>query len=136
MRRIVLIALVVLAGCGSGEPRENLPRPPVPVLMTASVDDRVVRVSPRTTGAGPITLVVTNQSSEPQTITFETDELGGESGGRRASSPQIPPRGTGRLTIDARTGVYAVRASDEQIEAARVRIGPQRPSGQDRVLLP
>ena len=60
--------------------------------MTAAIQDDVVRVSPRTVGAGQITLVVSNQTDEPQTVTFETDELGGERGGNRASSPQIAPR--------------------------------------------
>jgi hypothetical protein len=69
-------------------------------------------------------------------VTFATDELGGTRGGRTASTPIIPARATGRLTIDAREGQYAVSVRDKTIRAARVFVGPPRPSGQDKVLLP
>ena len=137
MRRVAVIGLVFAAGCGGSEsPRKNLNRPAPPVNMTAAVQDDVVRVSPRTVGAGRIVLVVSNQSDRPQKVTFETDELGGTRGGNRASSPTIAPRGTGRLTIDARQGTYAVRVDDDAIRAARVLIGPPRESGQNQLLLP
>ena len=137
MRRVAVIGLVFAAGCGGSEsPRKNLNRPAPPVTMTAAVQDDVVRVSPRTVGAGRIVLVVSNQSDRPQKVTFETDELGGTRGGNRASSPTIAPRGTGRLTIDAREGTYAVRVDDDAIRAARIMIGPPRESGQNQLLLP
>ena len=128
VRRFMVIALVFVAGCGSTPQRENLERPAPPVVMTA--------VSPRTIGAGQIELVVSNQSDAAQTVTFETDELGGRLGGNRASTSSIPAGGTGRLKIDAREGVYAVRVEDDAIRAARVRIGPPRESGQNQLLLP
>ena len=124
-----------MAGCGGSEQRENELRPPVPV-----VDDRrdpgrrPARLAARV-GAGQITLVVSNQTDEPQIVTFETDELGSERGGNRASSPRIAPSATGRLTINAREGTYAVHTADDAIRAARIEIGPPRESGQDRVLL-
>ncbi len=136
MRRFALIVLVFAAGCGSTPQRENLERPAPPVIMTAAVQDDTIRVSPRAVGAGQIELVVSNQSDAAQTVTFETDELGGRTGGNRASSSSIPAGGTGRLTIDARQGTYAVRVADDAIRAARVRIGPPRESGQNQLLLP
>ena len=132
----MVIALVFAAGCGSTPQRENLERPAPLVVMTAAVQDDVIRVSPGTVGAGQIELVVSNQSDAAQTVTFETDELGGTRGGNRATSSSIPAGGTGRLKIDAREGVYAVRVEDEAIRAARVRIGPARESGQNQLLLP
>jgi hypothetical protein len=104
--------------------------------MTAAVQDDVVRVSPRSIGAGAIVLVVSNQSDRPQKVTFETDELGGKTGGNRASSPTIAPKGTGRLTINAREGTYSVGVDDDAIRAARIDVGPPRESGQDQLLLP
>ena len=138
MRRIVILATVtvVAAGCGESDRRTNLPRPAPLVNMTAAVQDGVIRVSPRTVGAGQIVLIVSNQSDRPQRVTFATDELGGTRGGRTASTPVIPARATGRLTIDAREGQYAVSVRDKDIRAARVFVGPPRPSGQDKVLLP
>ncbi len=136
VRRFALIVLVFAAGCGSEPQRENLDRPAPPVIMTAAVQDDVIRISPRTVGAGQIELVVSNQSDAPQTVTFETDELGGQLGGNRASSSEIAAGGTGRLKIDAREGTYAVRVEDDSIRAARIEIGPPRESGQNRLLLP
>jgi hypothetical protein len=139
VRRALLttVTLVtVTAGCGGGEPRTNEPRPAPLVNLTAAVQDDVIRVSPSAVGAGQIVLVISNQSDRPQRVTFRTDELGGTRGGRTASSPVIPAKATGRLTIDAREGEYSVSVADEAIRAARVFVGPPRESGQDRVLLP
>ena len=105
-------------------------------MMTAAVQDDLIRVSPRAVGAGQVTLVVSNQSTRPQVVTFETDELGGERAGTRASSPRIPAGATGRVTLKVRQGTYSVSVADDAIRAARVRVGPPRPSGQDDLLLP
>lgn len=139
MRRPVILATatVLAAGCGGeSERRANELRPAPPVTMTAAVHDDLIRVSPQTVGAGQIVLIVSNQSSRPQRVTFSTDELGGTRGGRTASTPVIPARSTGRLKIDAREGQYAVTVRDGNVRAARVFVGPPRPSGQDKVLLP
>jgi hypothetical protein len=133
---VLALAAAGLAGCGGSEPRANHPRPPAPVIMTAAIHDDVVQVSPPRVGAGPITLVVSNQTARPQRVTFETDELGGRRAGRRASTPTIAPQGTGRLTIDARTGSYQVHVGERAIRAARVRIGAPRRSSQNDLLLP
>jgi hypothetical protein len=137
VRLIAALALgLLVAACGGTEQRTNRLRPPPPVTMTAAIHDGVVQVSPRAVGAGQIVLVVSNQSGRPHKVTFETDELGGPAGGRRASSPVIPASGIGRLTINARQGVYSVHVADESVRAARVRVGPPRRSGQDDLLLP
>ncbi|HEY6891270.1 MAG TPA: hypothetical protein VI300_25925, partial [Solirubrobacter sp.] len=135
MRRIVLLAVpIALAGCGSSE-RENRLRPPTPVTLTAAIHEDAVEISPARVGAGQVVLVVSNQSNAPQTVTFETDEVGGKRGGTTASSPEIAPRSTGRLTIATREGLYSVHTQDDAIRAARVRIGPPRKSSQDDLLL-
>lgn len=138
MRIAVALASTALlaTACGGGEPRKNLPRPPAPVTLTASVRDGQIQVSPAVTGAGPIVLLVSNQTRQPQRITFETDELGGRTGGNTASTPVIQPRGTGRLSINARSGNYAVHTRDRTIRAARVKVGPLRKSSQNQLLLP
>jgi len=133
---LALAGTAGLAGCGGGEARENVDRPAPPVTLTAAIHDDLVRVSPSSIGAGTIVLVVSNQSAKAQKVTFETDEVAGRTGGRRASSPTIAPSGTGRLTIDAREGAYEVHVGDRAIRGARVFVGPPRASGQNRVLLP
>jgi hypothetical protein len=132
---IASTALVATA-CGDTEPRKNVDRPPAPVTLTAAVHDDVIQVSPAVTGAGPIVLVVSNQTSKPQRVTFETDELGGRSGGNTASTPVIEAGGTGKLSIDARTGRYAVHVRDRTVRAAHVKVGPPRKSSQNQLLLP
>lgn len=139
MRRAAILTVTLVtttAGCGGDEPRTNLPRPAPLVNLTAAVQEGVIRISPATVGAGQIVLVISNQSDRPQRVTFETDELGGAQGGRTATSPTIPAKSTGRLTIDAREGRYSVSVADEAIRAARVFVGPPRESGQNKVLLP
>jgi hypothetical protein len=129
-------AAVLAAGCGDTEPRTNLPRPPAPITLTGAIHDSRVQVSPARVGAGPIVLIVSNQTTRPQRVTFETDELGGDRPGRTASTPVIAPNATGRLTIDARSGRYAVHTRERTIRAARVNVGPRRPSSQNDLLLP
>jgi hypothetical protein len=129
-------AILLAAGCGGGEPRRNVDRPPAPVLITAAVHDDLVQVSPGAVGAGPITLVVSNQTARPQRVTFETDELGASRPGNTASTAIIAPQGTGRLSIDARTGRYAVHTAHRTIRAAHLKIGPPRESSQNDLLLP
>jgi hypothetical protein len=136
VRRLVLFALpFALAACG-GEQRENELRPPVPVTLTGAIHADRIQISPASVGAGTVVLLVSNQSRAPQTVTFETDELGGTRSGTTASSPEIAPGSTGRLTISTREGDYSVHTQDDAIRAARVKIGPPRPSAQDRLLLP
>jgi hypothetical protein len=137
VRRLVLFALpIALVACGGSEQRDNRLRPPVPVTLTGAIHEDGLQVSPARLGAGTVVLIVSNQSRSPQTVTFETDELGGTRGGNTASSPEIAPGSTGRVTIVAREGTYSVHTQDDAIRAARIRIGPPRESAQDRLLLP
>jgi hypothetical protein len=137
VRRIVVLlaAGIALAGCGGGM-RENDLRPPTPVTLTAAIHEDGIQVSPAHAGAGTVVLVVSNQSKAPQTVTFETDELGGRTGGTTASSPEIAPASIGRLTLSTREGTYSVHTQDDTIRTARVKIGPPRKSSQDDLLLP
>jgi hypothetical protein len=129
-------AALLVTACGDTEPRTNRDRPPAPVTLTAAVHDDRIQVSPAVTGAGPIVLLVSNQTGKPQRITFETDELGGRTGGNTVSTPVIAPQGTGRLSINARSGNYAVHTRDRTIRAARVKVGPPRESSQNDLLQP
>jgi hypothetical protein len=135
VRRIVLVLALILAGCGGSEPRTNHLRPAPPVTLTGAIHADAIQISPNVVGAGQITLIVSNQSGRAQRVTFETDPVN-KTSGRRASSPLIPKGATGRLTIDAREGSYAVHVADDSIRAAHVRVGAPRKSGQNQLLLP
>jgi hypothetical protein len=129
-------AAVLLAGCGGDDERVNELRPPAPINVTAAVDDDKVLVTPKRFGAGPVVLIVSNQSSKPQEVTFETNELAGESGGIQVTSRPIGPSSTGTVQVSPKPGTYRIRVASSAIEPAEVRVGPRRDSAQDELLLP
>ena len=59
-------------GCGSSGSYKNAPRPPSPIVITAAIVPHQVSVSPRRFGAGPITLIVTNETSASQQLTLRS----------------------------------------------------------------
>ena len=140
MRATALIAALALglAACGGGDDQErsNAPRPPTPINVTAAVDDTEVRVSPARFGAGPVVFIVSNQSSQPQQLTFETDELAGKAGGMRRSTREIAPRSTGELKVDPREGSYRLIASSGDVNPAAIEVSGPRESAQGELLLP
>ena len=125
-----------LAGCGGGDDYANEPRPAAPINVTAAISDAEVSVSPRTFGAGPIVITVSNQTDRPQRLTIETDEIGGSQAGIRETSEPIDPRGTASLTVDVREGEYSISTGSRGIAPAGVRVGAARKSAQDDLLLP
>jgi hypothetical protein len=132
----VVLAVVALAACGSDDERENALRPPAPINVTAAIDDRRVRVSPRSFGAGPVVFVISNQSALAQEVTLETDELAGNGGGIRRSSSPIAARSTGTLKVDVPEGTYRLGTRSEEIRPAAVEVTEPRPSAQDALLQP
>src|SRR3954451_5496761 len=77
-----LIALCTsIAGCGGGKDFANDPRPPTPVNITAAISDQRVTVSPRKVGAGPVVIIIANETREAHRVTVETDVLAAEEGG-------------------------------------------------------
>jgi hypothetical protein len=136
--RLALVVVVVLAGCGEDDAAEygNKPRPPAPINVTAAIDGDRVRVSPRSFGSGPVVIIISNQSGAPQTVTLETDEIGGDSGGIRRSTPEIAARSTGQLQVDPPEGIYRLSASTGDITPAALVVGERRPSAQNELLQP
>jgi hypothetical protein len=128
-------ASLAAGGCGDGE-RRSEPRPPAPINLTASISSRGVAVSPTSVGAGPIVLIVTNQTPTSQEVTFESDTLRATQGGVAQTTEPINPRGTGQLMVDVSQGSYRVRAGNPDIEPATVTVGPRRQSAQNQVLQP
>jgi hypothetical protein len=135
---LVLAVLLPLAGCGDDESVEygNKPRPPAPINVTAAIDSDRVRVSPRSFGSGPVVIIISNQSGSPQTVTFETDEIGGESGGIRRSTREIASRSTGQLKVDPPEGSYRLSTGAADIAPAELKVGERRESGQNELLQP
>ena len=132
----VFTVAALVAGCGGGSDYKNRPRPPAPLNITASVSDAGIAVSPTTFGAGPIVLIVTNQTGASQEVTIESDELGATKPGVTQSTEPINPQGTGQLKVNVTEGRYRVRAGNADITPAQLTVGPERQSAQNELLQP
>jgi hypothetical protein len=126
-------AAVMVAGCGGGTDYKNQPRPAAPIVVTASIAKDAVSVSPRKFGAGPITLIVTNQTGASQQLTVEINS--GAAGFKGRTGP-INPRDTGQLKADLARGTYSVHVDGNSIRAAKLTVGAKRPSAQNDLLQP
>jgi hypothetical protein len=132
---LVVAAALALAGCGDDDEHANEPRPPAPINVTAAIDADRIRVSPASFGSGPVVIIISNQSGAPQTVTLETDEIGG-SGGIRRSTPEIASRSTGQLKVDPPEGTYRLSTGSADIAPAELEVGARRRSAQNELLQP
>jgi hypothetical protein len=130
LRRLLALALLGLAACGSSS-RVNRNRPPAPINVAAAIHESSIEVSPTRFGAGPIVVIVSNQSRKPRRLTVET--AGREAGIRRTTTP-IAPQGTARLSVAVIRGTYLVRVRGAR--PARLHVGARRPSAQNELLQP
>ncbi|MDQ3741189.1 MAG: hypothetical protein M3389_09635 [Actinomycetota bacterium] len=125
------------AGCGGDDDDyKNEERPPAPIVVSASINEERVSVSPRSFGAGPITLIVTNQTQSAQELTLETDEIGGDAPGVEQETGPISPGDTASLKADLRQGTYRVAVNGRGIGEAAIEVGEPRESAQDQLLQP
>jgi hypothetical protein len=124
--------LFAVAGCGETQSFANKSRPPVILNVTAAITDHAVQISPDKIGAGPVHLVVTNQSDASRELTVDSQSA--RAGEKNASSGPINPRGTAEVNVNLEEGDYRIGASGTR--AATLTVGPTRPSGQNEVLEP
>ena len=129
----IALATALVAGCGSDTSYRNEPRPPSPIVVTASINQNAVAVSPKRFGAGPITLIVTNQTGASQQVTVEINN--GQAGFKGRTGP-INPRDTGQLKGNLGRGTYSVHVDGGGIRPARLTVGRERPSAQNDLLQP
>ena len=137
MRRTAAVLLtaataLLAAGCGSDDDYANDPRPPSPIVLTASIGKDAVSVSPRRFGAGPVNLVITNQTSAPQEITFAA--AGGQAFSQQTGP--INPGDTATLKADVPRGRLTVKVQSDAIDPARLTVGVERASAQNELLQP
>lgn len=122
----------MVGGCGDGADYANDPRPPAPLVITASVSSKRVAIAPARVGAGPIRLTVANVSDDSLDVRVDPIDASGPS----AQSGPINPGGTTILSFDAATGTYRVSAKGGGAKAVTLTVGRPRPSAQNDVLLP
>jgi hypothetical protein len=126
---VLCLLAIVVASCGESDDR-NANRPPVPINISVQLGARKVTASPAKFGAGPITLLVANQSGASQTVTIDGPRL-------RQSVGPINPEDTATLKVEVQPGDYTVAtATTSGLRPARLTVGPKRPSGQNTLLLP
>jgi len=130
---LVVAAVAAVAGCGEDEDHANRERPATTINVSAAIADGRLHVSPRRFGAGPIRLIVSNQTPSAQAVTLET---GGDAAGVTETTEPIDPNGTGTLEVDVTEGDYEIATDDGEIEPAAVTVGAPRPSAQNELLLP
>ena len=133
---LLVLSAGLIAGCGSVDNYANEPRPPAPINVTANISDARVDVSPRTFGAGPIVLLIANQSSKSQEVTLETSEIGGEGPGIEQTTSPINPGGTAELKVDIKEGSYRLSVDSTKVRPASVKVSEPRESAQNELLQP
>jgi hypothetical protein len=129
------LALVVLAGCGNSSHYKNDPRPPATLVITASILPDKVSVSPSHFGAGPVSLVVANETDTSQQITIAR-QVNGVIQNLPDQTGPINPHDTASLKADIDQGDYLVRVEASGIKPAKVSVGPKRASAQNELLQP
>jgi hypothetical protein len=125
------VALLALAaGCGGSDSRSSTLRPPTPIDVAVKIDDDGVDVEPERFGAGPITIVASNQSGASLSVTIDGPRV-------KQSVGPINPEDTATLKVNVRPGEYAISADGSgAIKPAKVQVGPKRPSAQNKLLQP
>jgi hypothetical protein len=130
------MAALTMIGCAADEHHADAPRPPAPINVSAAITEAKVAVSPARFGAGPVVLIVSNQTDRSRMVRFETDELGGPGPGIRQETSPINPAATATLQLDLRRGTYRLSAGGGGPRAASIRVGAPRRSAQDDLMAP
>jgi hypothetical protein len=129
-----LILGLLVGACGSEDPEERGNRPPTPIVVNAAILDEQLAVSPRRFGAGPIRLVVTNQTGGTKELRLET---AGQAAGLRQRTGPINPSDTAVLQADLPEGEYTVTAGEgDDRTTTTLAVGPQRPNSDNDLLQP
>jgi hypothetical protein len=128
------LAVGGLAGCGGGDKFANKPRPAVPIQLSGVITNSRVTVSPNRVGAGPVIIIVSNQTQRSHTIILEGENS-------RDTVGPVNPLDTARIQQTLSQGTYEVRAGSSQaapkeIRPAKLVIGPPRQSSSGDVQLP
>jgi hypothetical protein len=131
----VATALALLAGCGGGKDFADQPRPPAPIELNGVITDAGVTVSPHRVGAGPVVILVSNQTHASHTLTLDG------AGIAPVRIGPIDPEDTGSIKRTLVPGSYTVEAGSvqavtKQLRPARLLIGKPRPDSNDQVGLP
>jgi hypothetical protein len=76
-----------------------------------------------------VIITVANQTAKTQKLTIDGN-------GIKQSTAPINPEGTAKLTVNLEQGSYSAGVDGGGIKPAKLNVGPERPSSQDKLLLP
>lgn len=139
---VLSFAAVLVTGCGGDSSYDNKLRPPSAINVTAAITKSSVSLSPSELGAGPVVILVSNQSDASQVATIEVNELQSNPGRKKTSglsqtTGPINPQDTAQIKIVVKPDTtYTLKTDDDAIEPAQLQVGEERPSSQNDVLTP
>jgi hypothetical protein len=134
---MVLVALACV-GCGSsGDGYDNASRPPAPISISIAITGERIGVSPARIGAGPVVLLISNQSNRSQDLTLTAPNGSDDSCvDADASSGPINPQGAARIQLPLVEGTCDVGVTDGALDPVHLAVGPERESAQQDLLQP
>ena len=127
-------AAAIAVGCGEDD-FENEPRPPVRMELTGVIQEDKLNVSPsRNLGAGPFSILISNQTDAEHTVTLEGGSI------QKRVGP-VAPGDTVEIKRTLAPGSYEVsagtaRAVRREIQPATLDIGEERENSNSDLLLP
>jgi hypothetical protein len=124
---VALLGALTAAGCGRND-FKNDPRPPVPAEVSVKIARDGVGVSPKEFGAGLVNLTVANLTDQTGSLAIH--------GPVDATTPTIPPAGAETIKLQMKTGSYEASVDGFAVRPFNFTVGPERPSGQNDLLLP
>lgn len=123
----VSLAATALAACG-GDDFDNEPRPAKPASVSVQMSDGGVTVSPSEFGAGIVVFTVANLGDTPTALEIDGPTVG--------DTEEIQPGDTAELKMETEQGDYDAVATSSAGEPFRFRVGPERESANNDLLLP
>ena len=123
----LVVAGLVVAGCGRND-FNNDPRPPIPAEVSVKIASDGVAVSPKEFGAGLVNFTVANLTNETGSLAIH--------GPVNATSDQVAPGDADTVKLQVKTGNYEASVDGIAVRPFNFTVGPERPSGQNDLLLP
>jgi hypothetical protein len=122
-----LLGVLAVAGCGRSD-FKNDPRPPVPAEVSVKIAPDGVGISPREFGAGLVNFTVANLTDKTGSLAIN--------GPVDATSNDIGPGDADTIKVDMKTGSYEASVDGFAARPFSFNVGPERPSGQNDLMLP
>ena len=123
----VVLAALAVTGCGRND-FNNDPRPPIPAEVSVKIASDGVAVSPKEFGAGLVNFTIANLTNQAGSLAIH--------GPVDADSDQIPPGGAETVKVEMKSGNYEASVAGTAVRPFSFTVGPERPSGQNDLLLP